>query len=170
VSGGLLHEHEVMLNVGLGAQALTAYVGAFQAVSERPEQALTLWHLTTVLPLVFHEASRRAISKRQARSGLRSILTRDPDNDIAQNEAIFNLTGRLRATYPRTMRSLNCAIAWGLIGIEDGAIVPRSSDRSRPSWAGEARDVVRAAEKLGTWAGQLTSFEYFTVLGVEFDQ
>lgn len=167
MSGNLLNEHEMMLNVGLGAEALAAYTATFQVVDERPEQALTLWHVATVLPLVFHEASRRAISKRQARSGLRSILTRDPDNDIAQNEVIFNLTRRLRATYPRTIRSLNCAIAWGLVGIEDGAIVPRSG-RSRPSWAGEARDVVRAAEKLGTWAGQLTSFEYFTVLGVEF--
>jgi hypothetical protein len=167
VSGSLLNEHEVMLNVGLGAEALAAFAAAFQAVPERPEEALTLWHVTTVLPLVFHGTSRRAISKRQVRSGLRSILTRDPGNDIAQNEAIFDLNRRLRATHARTMRSLNCAIAWGLLGIEDGAIVPRSGQKRR-SWAGEARDVVRAAEKLGTWAGQLTSFEYFTVLGVEF--
>jgi hypothetical protein len=167
MSGSLLNEYEAMLNVGLGAEALAAYVAAFQAVSDRPEQALTLWHMTTVLPLVFHQASRRAISKRQARSGLRSILTRDPDNDIAQNEAIFNLTRRLRATHPRTMRSLNCAIAWGLVAVEDGAIVPRAG-RRKPAWAGEAREVVRAAEKLGAWAGELTSFEYFTILGVEF--
>jgi hypothetical protein len=96
-------------------------------------------------------------------------LTRDPDNDIAQNEAIFNLNQRLREMYPRTMRSLNCAIAWGLLGIEDGGILPLVV--RRPSaLAGEVREIVKAAEKLGTWAGQLTSFEYFTVLGVELNR
>ena len=169
MTSALLTEHEVMLNVGLGAEALRAYTAAFQGAQERPEEAVTLWHLATVLPLVFHEVSRRAISKRQPRSGLRSILTRDPDNDIAQNEPIFNLTQRLRSMYPRTTRSLNCAIAWGLVAIEDGAILPRSGRRNT-SFTGEAREIVKAATKLGTWAGQLTSFEYFTVLGVEFRQ
>jgi hypothetical protein len=167
--GGLLNEFEVMLNIGLGAEALSAYTNKFQAEREGPEEAVTLWHLVTVLPLVFNEASRRAISKRQLRSGLRSILTRDPSNDLAQNEAIFNLTRRLRVTYPRTMRSLNCAIAWGLLRAEDGAILPGFNRRSH-SLSGEAREVVRAANKLGAWAGMLTSFEYFTILGVEFKQ
>lgn len=164
---GLLNEHEVMLNVGLGAEALWAYTAKFHEVRERVEEAVTLWHLATVLPLVFHGVSRRAISKRRLKSGFRSILTRDPANDIAQNEAIFNLNRRLRAMYPRTTRSLNCAIAWELLGIEDGAILPRSVRRPS-SFAGEAREIVKAAEKLGRWAAQLTSFEYFTVLGVEF--
>jgi hypothetical protein len=114
-------------------------------------------------------------TKRQPGSGLRSILTRDPENDIAQNEPIFNITRRLRAMYPRTMRSLNCAVTWGFVSIEDGAIVPRSTRRSvafskRYASAKEAREIIRAAEKLGTWAGQLTAFEYFTILGVEFHQ
>lgn len=167
MSGGLLNEYEVMLNVGLGAEALAAYTAAFLAVKERPEQSVTLWHLSTVLPLVFHEVSRRAISKHQTRSGLRSILTRNPDNDIAQNEAIFNLNQRLRAIFPRTMRSLNCAIAWGLLDVRDGAILTRPV-RRRPSPGGEASNIISAAKKLGTWSGSLTAFEYFTVLGVEF--
>src|SRR6185312_8033774 len=95
MSAGLLEEYELMLNVGIGAEALSAYISAFEAVSDRPEDAATLWHVVTVLPLVFHEVSRKAISKRQPRSGLRSILTRDPPNDIAQHEAIFNINGRI---------------------------------------------------------------------------
>ena len=166
MSVGLLNEYEAMLNVGLGAEALTAYTAAFHAVRERREQAVTLWHLATVLPLVFHEVSRKAISKHQARSGLRSILTRNPENDIAQNEAIFNLNRRMRAIFPRTMRSLNCAIAWGLLGIEDGTILVRPV-RRRPSFSGESRNIISTSKKLGSWAGQLTAFEYFTVLGVE---
>jgi hypothetical protein len=164
---GLLNEYEVMLNVGLGAEALYGFTASFYEVRERAVEAVTLWHLATILPLVFHEVSRRAISKRRVSSGLRSILTRDPDHDIAQNEAIFNINRRMRAMFPRTMRSLNSAIAWGFLGIDDGAIQPLCV-RRHSSLAGEAREIVRAAEKLGTWAAQLTSFEYFTVLGVEF--
>jgi|ERR1035441_1120774 hypothetical protein len=167
MSGALLNEHETMLNVGLGAEVLAAFTAAFWRVTERPEETVTMWHIATVFPLVFHGASRRAISKRRSRSGLRSILSRDPDNDIAQNEAIFSLNQRMRAMHPRTMRSLNCAIAWGLLGIEDGAIRALSASRNGSS-AGEAGEIIDAARKLGTWAGKLTSFEYLTVLGVEF--
>lgn len=166
---GLLNEHESMLNVGLGAQALWAYTTKFNQAQNRKEEAVTLWHIATVLPLVFHGTSRRAISKRRLKSGLRSILNRDPLNDIAQNEAIFNFNERVRAMYARTMRSLNCAIAWGLLGVEDGAIIPRSNRRAS-LFHGETREIVKAAEKLGIWAAQLTSFEYFTVLCVEFDE
>lgn len=166
---GLLNEYETMLNVGLGAEALRAYTAAFHRGRERQEQEVTLWHLATVLPLVFHEVSRRAISKRRVTSGLRSILTRDISNDIAQNEVIFHLNQRMHLMYPRTMRSLNCAISWRLLGVENGAILTLTS-RSSSLLVGEAREIVKAAEKLGTWAAQLSSFEYFTVLGVEFHQ
>jgi hypothetical protein len=156
-----------MLNVGLGAECLYAYVAAFHAVPNRPKgHVVTLWHLVTVLPLVFNEASRRAITKRRVASGLRSILTRNPDNDIAQNEAIFNLNGRMRSMYPRTLRSLNCAIAWRMLTTSEGAFV--SLSKRRKSVSGEALEIIRAAERLGTWAGQSSTFEYFTILGVEF--
>lgn len=167
MNDGLLNEYEVMLNVGLGAEALTAYTAAFERAQGTSGEVVTLWHIVTVLPLVFHEVSRRAISKRQSRSGLRSILTRDPENDIAQDEPIFNLDERLRAMFPRTMRSLNCAVSWGLLNIEDGAFHSRTR-QNPPSFSGEAKQVIDAAKKLGTWAGGLTAFEYFTVLGVGF--
>ncbi len=168
-SSSLLNEYEVMLNVGLGAEALYSFVSGFHKAMGNSEEAVTLWHLATVLPLVYHEVSRRAISKRQLRSGLRSILTRDPSNDIAQNEVIFHLNERIRAMFPRTMRSLNCAVGWGLLGIRNGEIIPTSL-KHKSSLSGETREIVKAAEKLGSWAGKLSSFEYLTVLGVEFTQ
>lgn len=167
MTSALLHEHELMLNVGLGAEAIRSYVTAFCDYSPKTEASVTLWHITTVLPLVFNERSRLAISKRQVTSGMRSMLTRDPANGIAQNEAIFGLDDRLRALYPRTARSLNCALAWGLVQIQDGAITPGDL-RANPRIVGEAKEIVRAASKLGTWAAQLSAFEYFAVLGVEF--
>ena len=165
MSAGLLDEFELMMNVGLGAETIYSFVNAFQAVVAKSEDATTMWHLGTVLPLAYHETSRRAISKRQLRSGLRSILDRDPANDIAQGEAVFNLPRRIRLMYPRTKRAINFAIYTRLIVVEDGVFLPTSTSRSVP-FKGEVNDIARAAAKLGTWAGQLTAFEYFTILGV----
>jgi hypothetical protein len=67
---------------------------------------------------------------------------------------------------PRTLRSLNCAIAWGLMRAADGTFLPASTFRSRPS-DGDAREVLRAAEKLGRWAGEMDTFEYITILGLD---
>ena len=169
MSNSLLNEHETMLNVGLGATALYAYTEAFETVRPRAEAAVSMWHIATVLPLIFNEVSRRAIIKRRIGSGLRSILTRDPDNDIAQNEPIFNINRRLKDNYARSMRSLNCAIAWRLLAIENGAILAVSVPKP-PSFSGETLLVVNAAKKLGVWSGEMTAFEYLTVLGVEFSQ
>jgi hypothetical protein len=166
MSTALLSEHEAFLNVALGAAALAEFTSAFQKVAPRTEPGVSLWHIATVLPLVFQETSRRAISKRQPRSGLRSILTRDPDNDIAQNEPIFNLNERMRAGYSRTLRSLNCAIASGLIDVENGLFMARSTV-PREICPGVASDIVKCAAKLGAWAATTTAFEYLTVLGVE---
>jgi ABC-3C biological conflict system middle component len=165
MSGTLLQEYEVMLNIGLGAEAIAAYANSFEETKHDAAHVITLWHLATVLPLIFHQASRRAISKRQPRSGLRSILTRDPRNDIAQNEPIFNLNARLQAMYPRTIRSVNCALAWGLIEVHNGAIIPNGT-RQKPTFTGEAQEIVNAAKKLGIWSGELSAFEYFTILGI----
>jgi hypothetical protein len=162
----LLSEHEAFLNVALGAAALAEFTAAFQKVTPRAEPGVSLWHLVTVLPLVFHETSRRAISKRQPRSGLRSILTRDPDNDIAQNEPIFNLNARMQTSYSRTLRSLNCGVACGLIQIQDGLFVAASTV-PKEACPGVASDIVKCAAKLGGWAAETTAFEYLTVLGVE---
>lgn len=163
---GLLTEHEAFLNIALGAAALAEFTAAFQKVAPRAESALSLWHLATVLPLVFQETSRRAISKRQPRSGLRSILTRDPANDIAQNEPIFNLNQRMRTAYPRTLRSLNYAIAGGLLVLDDGAVIARSTI-PRSACPGVAGDIAACAAKLGGWAATTTAFEDPTILGVE---
>jgi hypothetical protein len=165
MSGTLLQEYEIMLNVGLGAETLAAYANSFESAKHDAAHPITLWHLATVFPLVFNQVSRRAISKRQPRSGLRSILTRDPGNDIAQNEPIFNLGARLQAMYPRTARSLNCALTWGLLKIHNGVILP-SEMRLQSNLAGEAQEIINAARKLGTWAGELSAFEYFAILGI----
>jgi hypothetical protein len=162
----LLSEYETMMNVGLGAQALWAFAAGYHEQERAGSDALSLWHVVTVLPLVFHSVGRRTINRRHASSGLRSVLARDANNDVAQNEVVFDLTRRIRAMQPRTMRSLNCAVAWGLVAIDKGAFFPAKGFRM-PRSSQEGKDILKAAHKLGRWAGEMTTFEYLTILGVD---
>lgn len=167
MSGALLREYEIMQNPALGANALWAFTQGFISRPVEELQQLTLWHLVTVLPLVLHDTSRKMILKRRESSGLRSILDRDTASSVAQNEVIFNFDNRLKAMENRTFRSLNVAIACNLITLEDGYFTSTVSYKLPKKVSGESKDILKAANKLGVWAGKMSSFEYLTILGVE---
>lgn len=167
MSGTLLHEYEIMQNPALGANALWAFTDGFISRSEEKLQPLTLWHIVSVLPLVFHDTSRKMILKRNQSSGLRSILDRDTASSVAQNETIFNIDNRLMATENRTFRSLNIAIACKLITLEEGYFSSDIPFKFPKKVSDETKAVLKAANKLGVWAGSMTVFEYLTILGVE---
>src|SRR5690348_10283156 len=107
MSGALLREYEIMQNPALGANALWAFTQGFISCPTEDLQPLTMWHLVSVLPLVFHDTSRKMIIKRREASGLRSILDRDPASAVGQNETVFNIDNRIMVMEDRTFRSLN---------------------------------------------------------------
>lgn len=160
----LLREYDIMLNPVLGAYALAFFIRGFISKSNELENKVTLWHIVTVLPLVFNKVSRYTIIKR--RGGLRSILNRDPKNNIAQNEVIFNLNNRIQIMSHRTFRSLNYAISYKLIKLEDGYFYPEAKIKIPTNTGEDTKEILKASEKLGAWAGELNVFEYLTVLGV----
>lgn len=163
----LLQEYEIMQNPALGANTLWAFAQGFFSGKQDTEKQLTLWHMVSVLPLVYQKTSRKVILKRQINSGLRSILDRDPKNSIAQNETIFNINERIHAMEKRTFRSLNIAIACQVIGIEDGYFSLLSPFKIPSSTSLETKEIVKAANKLGRWAGEMSDFEYLAALGVK---
>lgn len=167
MSGILLREYEIMQNPALGANVLWAFAQGFISRPMEVQKPLTLWHLVSVLPLVFHDNSRRVILKRREASGLRSILDRDPSISVAQNETIFNIDNRLKAMENRTFRSLNLAIACKLITLEEGYFKSDVPFKFPKNVSNETKDILKAANKLGVWAGKMSIFEYLTILGVE---
>lgn len=167
MSGTLLREYEIMQNPALGANALWAFTQGFISRPTGELQLLTMWHLVSVLPLVFHDTSRKMILKRRESSGLRSILDRDPSSSVAQNETIFNIDNRLKGMESRTFRSLNVAIACNLISIEEGCFTSNVPFKFPKKVLSETKAVLKAANKLGVWAGSMSAFEYLTILGVE---
>lgn len=163
VPSPLLMEHETLLNTALAASSLQAFAKEYNRSSK--DKGASLWHLMTVLPLVFNRTSRTAISKRRRSSGLRSILQRDPAIEVAQNEAIHNIDKRIRLLADRTFRALNVAIASGLIAVTDGLFYA-GRIAWKPEGAMEAKEILNCAGKLGGWASDGDIFEYLTVLGV----
>lgn len=167
MSSLLLFEYEIMQNPALGANALWAFTQGFISRSQEELHPLTLWHLISVLPLVLHDTSRKIIIKRRESSGLRSILDRDTASLVAKNETIFNINHRLRAMEDRTFRSINVAIACKLITLEEGYFTSDVPYKIPKNISEETKAVLKAAHKLGVWAGGMSAFEYLTVLGVE---
>ncbi|MFD2616533.1 three component ABC system middle component [Terrilactibacillus laevilacticus] len=165
--GTLLREYEIMQNPALGANALWAFSQGFLSRQSENKRLLTLWHLVSILPLVYQETSRKMILKRREASGLRSILDRDIKNSIAQNEAVFDINSRLQAMEERTFRSLNIAITSKLISLEDGYFSSSLPFKLPKNVSVETKEVLKAAYKLGIWAGGMSDFEYLSVLGVE---
>lgn len=159
----LVREYELMLNPALGAFALSSFADGFSKQGEKP---LTLWHIVTVLPLVLNRISREAILKHRQSSGLRSILERDPEAGIAQFEATYNLMKRISDLQERTFRSLSLSLGAGQLVLDGGSFRVTRALRTPKEPNPEVRDIIRAAFKLGFWAGQLSAFEYLTVLGV----
>jgi hypothetical protein len=164
MNGVLLREYEIMLNPALGAYSLLFFIKGFISKQSDKQPEITLWHLVTVLPLVFHIVSRKAILKRKG--GLRYILNRDPENDIAQNETIFNLTKRIQEMEQRTFRSLKWALTFNLIEIINGYFYSVGKVSIPTSFGQETKDILKASEKLGAWAAESSIFEYLTILGV----
>jgi hypothetical protein len=159
----LLEEYEIMLNPSLGAYALHSFVKEFTAKAQN-DSKITLWHIMTILPLVYHHISRRAILKKRS---LRTILNRDPDLDISQNEVIFNLNHRIKEMSPRTFRSLNLALHFKLLDICEGYFFPIGRHAIPKNAGEETQKIIKAAAKLGGWAAESSVFEYLTILGVK---
>lgn len=167
MSGILLSEYEIMLNPALGANALWAFTHGFVSENKKDLHSLSLWHLVTVLPLVYHEVTRKIIIKRRASSGLRSILERDSVSSISQNEVIFNINSRLKSMENRTFRSINLAILCDLIKVQDGYFLPNRPFKIPTNTPNETMEILKSSKKLGGWAGNMSEFEYLTVLGVK---
>lgn len=160
----LLREHDAMWNNGLGAIALAAFIRAYCSRLGADSLGPTLWHLLSVLPLVYPEKCRRVILKRRT---FRGIVERDPEEDVARGEITFRLAGRMQMMQSRTFASLNLALAMGFVAPAEGHFGAARPLRIPKDAGSETRAVIRAAEKLGNWAAEVSSFEYLAVLGVD---
>lgn len=155
-----------MLNPSIGAFAMLAFSAGFYERNKLESNRITIHHLVTILPLVLNRTSRSVILKRRESSGLRSIMGRDTKLKTSRNEAIFNINKRVDNFIARTYRSINIAFAAELIVIKDGYFHPVNFLDIPAGCPDDTKDILKAAQKLGRWAGKMNVIDYLSTLGV----
>jgi len=117
----------------------------------------------TVLPLMFNEDTRSKIISTQ------SSVYKFEEKYKDKYDLLYLIQGRAMGMRDLTRRSICIGISSGLLNLvpEDGSIypiyqpVPRSVTRS-------AKELLKAAEKLGEWAKQFSLFEFSRTLHLDF--
>ena len=160
-----LNEIQAMQNPALGAALLWRFACGFSPESSPNGTPLPLAFV--VLPLAFHAKSAQKVSNTLAGSGLRKFESKFNDDD--RGDVLFALQPRMLAMRDLSLRSLRIAIRSGLLTLvpEDAVLWPRSRS-APPADAKPVGDMLKSAEKLGSWCRDVSIFEVAGLLKVEF--
>lgn len=161
----ILKEVQAMQNPALGAMLLWRFTCGFSPESSPNGTPLPLAFV--VLPLTFHATSAEKVSSTLAGSGLRKFESKFSDDE--RGDVLLALQPRMLAMRDLSLRSLRIAIRSGLL-----TLVPREAvlwPRSRSALPADAKpvgDLLKSAEKLGSWCRDVSLFEVAGLLKVEF--
>ena len=158
----LLSEVQAMQNPALGASLLWRFVCGFSPSASIKGTPLPLAFV--VLPLVFHARSVEEISGTQSGSGLRKFEEKFRD----RGDLLLSLQPRMLEMRDLSLRSLRVGLRAGLLSLvpTEAVLWPRSH-ASAPAEGQSVADLLRSAEKLGSWCADLTLFEVAGILKVE---
>ncbi len=143
----VLNEAQLVQNTALGAVLIWLFVRAYNSTSTRP---CPLPLCFTVLPILFHHATRKEAESTSPSSPLSKFVEKFEPN----REQLLAVHDRMLGMRRLTLRSVQLACQKGLIAIthEDAAVLTVRTaslpDRRKPE---RLRAMLRAAEKLGIW-------------------
>jgi hypothetical protein len=158
----MLSEVQAIQNPALGAALIWRFSSGY-CPADAAQEGVPFSLVFVVLPLILNEGIRTQISGTKA--GLYKLEEKYKD----RYDLLYSIQSRVLAMRELSRRSLQIGIASGLLTLvaEDGAVwpsrlaLPNDSDQS-------LSDLFRAAEKLGTWARQVSLFEFSRTLHIEF--
>lgn len=159
----LLNEIQAMQNPALGAALLWRFTCGYSPDSSPTGTPLPLAFV--VLPLAFHARSLEEVAGTQAGSGLRKFEEKFRD----RGDLLLAIQPRMLAMRDLSMRSLRIGLRAGLLTLvpSEAVLWPRSRS-APPADSKSVTELLRSAEKLGTWCQSLTLFEVAGILKVEF--
>jgi ABC-three component (ABC-3C) system Middle Component 3 len=143
----VLNEAQLVQNTALGAVLIWLFVRSYNSAATHP---CPLPLCFTVLPILFHHATRKEAESTSPSSPLSKFVEKFGQN----REQLLAVHDRMLALRPLTLRSIQLACAKELISIavEDAAVlVVRSAPLSGRDKPERLRPMLRAAEKLGIW-------------------
>lgn len=160
----ILNEVQAMQNPALGAALLWRFACGFSPESSPNGTPLPLAFV--VLPLTLHAKSAEKVSGTLAGSGLRKFESKFGDDD--RGDVLLALQPRMLAMRDLSLRSLRLAIHAGLLTLvpKEAVIWPRSRS-APPADAKAVGDLLKSAEKLGSWCRDVSLFEVAGLLKVE---
>ncbi len=160
----LLSEVQAMQNPALGAGLLWRFVCGHSPTTSPKGTPLPLAFV--VLPLIFHARSVEELTGTLTTSGLRKFEEKFNKRD---GDILLSLQPRMLAMRDLSLRSLRIALGAGLISLvpSEAVLWPRSTT-PLPNQPKPANELLKGAEKLGSWCGSITLFEISGLLKVEF--
>lgn len=159
----LLNEVQAIQNPALGAVLLWRFVCGYSPEARPNGTPLPLVFL--VLPLAFHAKSLHQVIGTQMGSGLRKFEEKFND----KGDVLLSIQPRMLAMRELSLRSLRIGISTGLLTLvpKEAVVWPRSR-AAAPAETKTVNDLLKSAEKLGTWCGNVSLFEVAGLLKVEF--
>ncbi len=141
------NEAQLVQNVALGAVLIWRFVEHYDLGAKR---GCPLPLCFTVLPILFHHATRGAAISTNPSSPLRKYV----EKFDRKREELLAIHDRMLSMKALSLRSIQLALERGLFALlpEEATLVPFRTVRFQPMSRPEAlRPMIRAAEKLGVW-------------------
>lgn len=156
----LLEEVEQVQNPGLGAAIISCFVRGYE--SRNNGDSIPLTYAFIVVPMLFNKNILNQISS--TNKGLRKL-----DEKLADNQSVLaTLQESVLALRSLSQKSLALAMQARLLTVEPDMGTMRSrSTPSMPARSENSRKMLRAAEKLGVWASQVTLQEFCFIFQLE---
>lgn len=161
----LAREAQNVQNPALGAALIWRFCCGFvDANPTREPPPLPVVFL--VLPVVLHQPTNEFVRTTQLRSGLRAFAAKFGDAEASRQDLLLQIHERASRWRVLSLQSVEIAAATALLAITDDAqVVPMSRTPAR-GVPEEVRRLMKDAEKLGNWCGQLTTHEIASTLKV----
>ena len=155
-------------NPALGATLQWRFsVGFNESHPERGFAPLPL--LFVVLPTILHQETAEQIARTLRPSGLRGFAAKFSDSTISKQDLLLGLHSRTEQWRPLSLDSLRMALATRLIHLnDDGTVMALSQTPARGSVPPSVSQLLKEADKLGFWCGQLSLHEIANLLRIRF--
>jgi hypothetical protein len=155
-------------NPALGAGLLWRFTcGYSQSNPQRAPAPLPI--LFIVLPMVLHGQIEELIKETRSSSGLRAFAAKFSKSENSMQDLLLVVHDRMIVLRGLSYRSLRLALATRLLHLETSAgVVALSQTEAIAGIPPEVRQLMKSAERLGTWCGQLTVHEIASTLKLRF--
>jgi hypothetical protein len=125
--------------------------------------------LFVAVPTILHAETAEQIGRTNKPSGLRAFAAKFSDSKVAKQDLLFSLHSRVEQWRALSLESLRMALATRLIHLNrDGTIAALSQTPARGSVQPSVAALLKEADKLGYWCGQLSLHEISNLLRTRF--